>query len=58
MKKFHQKLLKLNNFFCIKCHELWPTEKDFCTTCKNDKNNKFTVENDMVPNFEFIPHHI
>lgn len=45
---------KLNQFKCSTCHELWPQESDICNTCTKHPNI-FTIENDMIPNFDNLP---
>ena len=46
-------MLELQNYYCDKCHEKWPTSHKFCSTCKSTPD-KFTNKNDMVPNHDSL----
>ena len=57
IEAYHKKLSILKPFFCVMCHELWPSVEIFCTTCS--KNGlKYTDKNLMKPGLDFIPSHI
>ena len=34
IKQFETEMYKLKQFYCDKCHELWPTTNGRCETCK------------------------
>ena len=54
MDKFHEKINKLKNNFCNNCHELWPSELDYCKQCQLDLI-KYSKQNDMLPNLHDLP---
>ncbi|RNA16317.1 ATP-dependent DNA helicase PIF1 [Brachionus plicatilis] len=51
LKKFHNEMDDLKQFFCENCHELWPSKINHCTQCSID-NVKYSKLNDMVPGID------
>ncbi len=54
MHEFHRACRKLKQHHCDHCKTLWPSENATCITCKKEFE-KFSIENEMVPNFELLP---
>lgn len=54
VKKFHEKIDQLKQFYCTNCQEMWPSFINYCKECQKDQL-KFSKENLMSPNFEEIP---
>ena len=57
MDLFHEKMSKLQMFYCENCSELWPSMTNECLTCKKYQT-KYQKENKMVPSHSQLPLHI
>ncbi|RNA33788.1 ATP-dependent DNA helicase PIF1 [Brachionus plicatilis] len=51
LKKIHNEIDDLKQFFCENCHEFWPSKINHCTQCSID-NVKYSKLNDMVPGID------
>ncbi len=49
-KKYHDRISQLLQFFCINCHELWPSYVQKCHQCQID-SIKYSIANNMIPDF-------
>lgn len=47
MKKFNLEMDEIKQFYCVNCHELWPSKLNYCLQCKID-NIKYSRANDMI----------
>ncbi len=54
MDLFHEKMSKLEMFYCENCSELWPSMTKECSTCKKHKN-LYHSENKMRPSHSDLP---
>jgi len=54
MDLFHEKMNKLEMFYCENCSELWLSMSKECLTCKKNKT-KYHKINNMVPSHSELP---
>ncbi len=50
-ENFHNKLKQFNQFHCMNCHEMWPTNTMICKQCKKNPL-LLSTQNNMIPNYD------